>query len=104
MPPGPDMARQTPSRPVHLAKAQALKAAASSCLTWMKRIWLDADDADVMIALLFADREPVGRYRVEFPARCETDYASLIEAEVPIVVQHTRFNSIPRSSCSLPSV
>ncbi len=37
MPPGPEVATQTPSLPVHLAQAQAMKAADSSCRTWMKR-------------------------------------------------------------------
>src|SRR5437763_3200786 len=37
MPPGPEVARQQPSRPVYFAYAQAMKAAASSCRTCMKR-------------------------------------------------------------------
>jgi hypothetical protein len=73
---------------------------------------LNAGDqpAQVTITLFFADREPVGPYRVEVPARRtrhlrfneledpepvprDTDYASLIESDVPIVVQHTRLDS-----------
>jgi hypothetical protein len=67
-------------------------------------------DADVAITIYFADREPVGPYRVTVPARRtlhlrfndleepepvprDTDYASLIESNVPIVVQHTRLDS-----------
>jgi hypothetical protein len=67
-------------------------------------------DASVEITLYFADREPVGPYRVTVPARRtlhlrfndledpepvprDTDYASLIESDVPIVVQHTRLDS-----------
>ena len=67
-------------------------------------------DANVAITLYFADREPVGPYRVTVPARRtlhlrfndledpepvprDTDYASLIESDVPIVVQHTRLDS-----------
>ena len=67
-------------------------------------------DANVRITLYFADREPVGPYRVTVPARRtlhlrfndltdpapvprDTDYASLIESDVPIVVQHTRLDS-----------
>ncbi len=67
-------------------------------------------DAHVRITLYFADREPVGPYRVTVPARRTlhlrfndlqdpqpvprgTDYASLIESDVPIVVQHTRLDS-----------
>lgn len=67
-------------------------------------------DAHVTITLYFSDREPVGPYRVTVPARRtkhvryndlrdpepvpkETDYASVIESDVPIVVQHTRLDS-----------
>lgn len=66
--------------------------------------------AHVRIEVYFADREPVGPYRVEVPARRtlhvrfneladpepiprDTDYATLIESDVPIVVQHTRLDS-----------
>jgi hypothetical protein len=68
------------------------------------------DDAHVTITLYFSDREPVGPYRVTVPARRTkhlrfndlsdpapvpraTDYASVIESDVPIVVQHTRLDS-----------
>jgi len=67
-------------------------------------------DAHVRITLYFRDREPVGPYRVTVPARRtlhlrfndltdpapvprNTDYASVIESDVPIVVQHTRLDS-----------
>lgn len=67
-------------------------------------------DAHVEITLYFADREPVGPYRVTVPARRtlhlrfnnlkdpapvprDTDYASVIVSDVPIVVQHTRLDS-----------
>lgn len=67
-------------------------------------------DAEVTITIFFADREPAGPYRVTVPARRtkhvrfnqlddpepvprDTDYASVIEADVPIVVQHTRLDS-----------
>jgi hypothetical protein len=67
-------------------------------------------DAHVEITIFYADREPVGPYRVTVPARrtkhlrCndlkdpepiphETDYACVIESDVPIVVQHTRLDS-----------
>lgn len=64
--------------------------------------------ARVRITVFFADREPVGPYRVTVPARRTrhlrfndleppvprgTDFASLIESDVPIVVQHTRLDS-----------
>jgi len=68
------------------------------------------DDAHVTVTVLFADREPAGPYRVTVPARrtlhlrfndltdpeaipVDTDYASVIESDVPIVVQHTRLDS-----------
>lgn len=73
---------------------------------------LNAGDkpANVAITLYFADREPVGPYQVTVPPRrtlhlrfnelkdpqpvpTDTDYASLIESDVPIVVQHTRLDS-----------
>ncbi len=67
-------------------------------------------DAHVRITIYFSDRDPVGPYHLEVPARrtvhqrfnelCEPEriptgvnYASVIEADVPIVVQHTRLDS-----------
>ena len=67
-------------------------------------------EAQVRITLYFADRDPVGPYRITVPARRtrhlrfneltdpapvprDTDYASVIESDVPIVVQHTRLDS-----------
>lgn len=67
-------------------------------------------DANVVLTVFFVDREPAGPYRVIVPARRTvhlrldkltepeaipraTPYASLIEADVPIVVQHTRLDS-----------
>ena len=66
--------------------------------------------AQVSITLYFVDREPVGPYRMTVPARrtshlrfnelsdpepvpLDTDYASLIVSDVPIVVQHTRLDA-----------
>jgi hypothetical protein len=68
------------------------------------------DDAHVEITIFFADREPVGPYCVTVGARRtlhlrfndlreprmiprDTDYASVFESDVPIVVQHTRLDS-----------
>jgi hypothetical protein len=67
-------------------------------------------DAHVAITVFFSDREPCGPYRVLVSARRTlhlrfndlrdpepiprgTDYASVIEADVPIIVQHTRLDS-----------
>jgi hypothetical protein len=73
---------------------------------------LNAGDAvaQVQLTLYFTDREPVGPYRVEVaprrtlhlrfndlqdpePVPRNTDYSSVIESSVPIVVQHTRLDS-----------
>lgn len=65
-------------------------------------------DAHVTITVLFADREPAGPYQVTVGARRTlhlrfndltpavpkgTDFSSVIESDVPIVVQHTRLDS-----------
>lgn len=66
-------------------------------------------DAHVRLTVFFADREPAGPYRITVPARrtlhlrfndlrdpelpVETDYASVFESDVPIVIQHTRLDS-----------
>lgn len=69
------------------------------------------EDAHVAITLYFADRPPAGPYRVTVAAERTvhlrfndlrdrqgpavppgTDYASVIESDVPIVVQHTRLD------------
>ena len=69
--------------------------------------------------MFFADREPVGPYCVKVPARRtlhlrfndlsdpapvprDTDYASVFESDVAIIVQHTRLDS-RRSEVSLMS-
>jgi hypothetical protein len=73
---------------------------------------LNAGDqaAQVRITVFFADREPIGPFCVIVGARRtlhlrfndladpapiprDTDYASVFEADVPIVVQHTRLDS-----------
>jgi hypothetical protein len=67
-------------------------------------------DAHVTIRIFFADREPAGPYRVTVPARRTKhlrfndlrepepiargiDFSSVIESDVPVVVQHTRLDS-----------
>ena len=73
---------------------------------------LNASDreAHVAITIFFADRDPVGPYRVTVaPQRTlhlrfndlrqpaiiprDTDYSSVFESDQPIVVQHTRMDS-----------
>lgn len=67
-------------------------------------------EAQVVITIYFEDREPVGPYRITVPPRrtlhlrfnelrdpqpipTATNYSSVIESDVPIVVQHTRLDS-----------
>jgi hypothetical protein len=68
------------------------------------------NDAHVVISIFFVDRNPVGPYRVTVPARRtlhlrfndlkepspvprDTEFSSVFESDVPIVVQHTRLDS-----------
>jgi hypothetical protein len=68
------------------------------------------DDAHVAITVFYSDREPAGPYELTVPARrtihvrfndlqepepvpLDTDFASVIESDVPVVVQHTRLDS-----------
>src|SRR5688572_31317733 len=67
-------------------------------------------EAHLTLRVYFSDREPVGPYRAVVPARRTrhirlsdlkepapiprgTDYAYVVESDVPIVVQHTRLDS-----------
>jgi hypothetical protein len=67
-------------------------------------------DANISITIFFSDHDPVGPYRLQVPARRtkhvrfndlnipepiprDTDYSSIIESDVPVVVQHTRLDS-----------
>lgn len=67
-------------------------------------------EAHVSLWIFFKDREPVGPYtitiaprrtlhlrfndlKVPEPVPRDTDYASIIESDVPVVVQHTRLDS-----------
>ena len=78
-------------------------------------------DARVEITVLFADRDPLGPYRVVVPAQRTvhqrfndlsdpapvprgTDYASVIESDVPIVVQHSRLDSRQPANAVLTTV
>jgi hypothetical protein len=63
-----------------------------------------------VLIIYFVDREPVGPYKISVGARRtlhlrfddlddpkpiprDTDYASVFESDVPIIVQHTRLDS-----------
>ena len=78
-------------------------------------------DASVEIRIYFTDREPAGPYRVTLPARrtqhlrfnelkepepvpVETPYASVIESNIPIVVQHTRLDSRQSENALLSTI
>jgi hypothetical protein len=67
-------------------------------------------DAHVQISIYFSNREPAGPYCVTVPARRTlhvrfndlvdpepipraTDYAAVVDSDVPVVVQHTRLDS-----------
>ncbi len=78
-------------------------------------------EAHVEIMIYFSDRDPVGPYRVTIPPRRtkhlrfndltdpepvprDTDYASVLESDVPIVVQHTRLDSRQTENALLSTV
>lgn len=78
-------------------------------------------EAHVEITIYFSDRDPVGPYRInvaprrtkhvrfnnlEHPASIPrgTDYASTIESDVPIVVQHTRLDSRQDANALLSTI
>ena len=80
-----------------------------------------ADDAHVEITVYFEDRDPVGPYHVEVQSRRtlhlrfneltdpvpiprDTDYASVIRSDVPIVVQHTRLDSRQAENALLSTI
>jgi hypothetical protein len=78
-------------------------------------------EAHVNVTIYYADREPGGPYRVVVPARRVehfrfndleqperiphgTTYASLIESDVPVVVQHTRLDSRQAENALLSTI
>ena len=67
-------------------------------------------DAEITLTIYFADREPVGPFRLTVGARRtrhlrfndledpqrvprDTDFASVFVSDVPVVIQHTRLDS-----------
>ena len=79
------------------------------------------EDAHVQITVFFSDREPAGPYKETVPARRTkhirfndldtpeaipkgTDFASVIESDVPIVVQHTRLDSRQAENALLSTI
>jgi hypothetical protein len=78
-------------------------------------------EAHVEIMIYFTDRDPVGPYRITLPPTRtkhvrfndledpepiprETDYASTIASDVPIVVQHTRLDSRQDANALLSTI
>jgi hypothetical protein len=78
-------------------------------------------DAHIKITVFFSDREPIGPFEITVPARrtkhlrfndlktpqtipLATDYSSLIESDVPIVVQHTRLDSRQDANALLSTI
>jgi hypothetical protein len=78
-------------------------------------------EAHVKIIVYFSDREPVGPFLITVPPRrtkhvrfndlsdpqkipIETDFASVIESDVPIVVQHTRLDSRQAENALLSTI
>ena len=79
------------------------------------------EDAHVQVTIFFENREPVGPYQFTVPARrtkhvrCndlkepaeiprDTAYSSLIESDVPVVVQHTRLDSRQAENALLSTI
>jgi hypothetical protein len=78
-------------------------------------------DAHVRITILYVHRDPVGPYEILVPAErtkhvrfndlknpeaipLDTDFASVIESDVPIVVQHTRLDSRQAENALLSTI
>lgn len=79
------------------------------------------EDASIELTVFFSDRDPAGPYRMTVPARrtlhlrfnqlddpepipADTDYASVIESSVPVVVQHTRLDSRQAENAVLSTI
>jgi hypothetical protein len=84
---------------------------------------LNAGDSEaaVEITVFYSDREPVGPYHFKIPPRrtrhirfnnltdpepipTDTDFASVIESDVPVVVQHTRLDSRQSENALLSTI
>ena len=79
------------------------------------------DPAHVLVTIFYADRDPAGPYKITVPPRRtshvrfndlqdpepiprDTDFASLFESDVPIVVQHTRLDSRQAENALLSTI
>ena len=78
-------------------------------------------EAHVEITIFFADRDPVGPYKITVPPRrtlhqrfnnltdpqpipTGTDYSSVIVSDVPIIAQHTRLDSRQAENALLTTI
>jgi hypothetical protein len=78
-------------------------------------------EAHIEVTIFYSDRDPVGPYKLTVPARRThhfrfnnltdpepvpqgTDYASVIESDVPVVVQHTRLDSRQAENALLSTI
>jgi hypothetical protein len=78
-------------------------------------------DAHIEIIIFYSDKEPVGSYHLTVPARrtahirfndlndpesipLDTDFASVIQSDVPIIVQHTRLDSRQSENALLSTI
>lgn len=79
------------------------------------------EDAQVRITIYYTDKEPVGPYQLTVSARrtshirfnnlkdpmpvpTDTPYASVIESDIPVVVQHTRLDSRQAENALLSTI
>jgi hypothetical protein len=78
------------------------------------------EDAHIKITIYYADKDPSGTYEITVPARRtkhlrfndlknpeiphDTDYSSLIESDIPVVVQHTRLDSRQAENALLSTI
>lgn len=78
-------------------------------------------DAHIRITVFFSGKEPIGPYEITVPAQrtkhirfndltspqsipLGTDFSSVIESDVPIVVQHTRLDSRQDANALLSTI
>lgn len=84
---------------------------------------LNASDkqANIELTIFYADREPVGPYKITVPARRtlhlrfndlkepeeiprDTDYSSVFISDIPVVIQHTRLDSRQAENALLSTI
>jgi hypothetical protein len=78
-------------------------------------------DAHVQVTVFFTDRDPAGPYHVLVPARrskhvrinelrdpepipTDTEYSTIVESDVPVVVQYTRLDSRQAANALLSTI